>query len=49
MARNDLKDLVDKEIIEKKGLSDKTRYYVLAEIKTKDSYLKNMVQQQTLM
>lgn len=31
-ARNDLKELVDKNIIERKGVSDKTTYYVLAEI-----------------
>jgi len=31
-ARNDLKELIDKNIIERKGVSDKTTYYVLAEI-----------------
>jgi len=31
-ARNDLKELVDKNIVERKGVSDKTTYYVLAEI-----------------
>jgi ATP-dependent DNA helicase RecG len=32
MARNDLKELVNKKIIERKGVSDKTTYYILAEI-----------------
>jgi len=31
-ARNDLNELKDKNIIERKGVSDKTTYYVLAEI-----------------
>ena len=32
MARNDLKELINKKIIERKGVSDKTTYYILAEI-----------------
>lgn len=32
MARNDLKKLADKKVIERKGVSDKMTYYVLAEI-----------------
>ena len=32
MARNDLKELINKKIIERKGISDKTTYYILAEI-----------------
>lgn len=31
-ARNDLKELIDKQIVKKKGVSDKDSYYVLAEI-----------------
>lgn len=31
-ARNDMHDLIAKKVIEKKGVSDKTAYYVLAEI-----------------
>jgi len=32
MARNDLKGLVDKRVIQREGASDKTAYYILAEI-----------------
>ncbi|MDA2935988.1 helix-turn-helix domain-containing protein [Patescibacteria group bacterium AH-259-L05] len=32
MARNDLKGLADKKVIQKRGVSDKLAYYVLAEI-----------------
>ena len=32
MARNDLRGLINKKIIERKGVSDKTTYYILAEI-----------------
>ena len=32
MARNDLRELINKKIIERKGVSDKTTYYILAEI-----------------
>ena len=32
MARNDLKELINKNIIERKGVSDKMTYYILAEI-----------------
>jgi len=32
MARNDLRELINKRIIERKGVSDKTTYYILAEI-----------------
>ncbi len=31
-ARNDLKELINKRVIERKGVSDKTTYYILAEI-----------------
>lgn len=31
-ARNDLKELMTKKVIKRKGISDKTTYYVLAEI-----------------
>jgi len=32
MARNDLRELINKKIIKRKGVSDKTTYYILAEI-----------------
>jgi len=32
MARNDLNVLINKKLIEKRGLSDKTTHYILAEI-----------------
>lgn len=32
MARNDLRELINKKIIERKGVSDKRAYYILAEI-----------------
>ena len=31
-ARNDLKELMTKKVVKRKGISDKTTYYVLAEI-----------------
>jgi predicted HTH transcriptional regulator len=32
MARNDLRKLVNKKVIKRVGTSDKTSYYILAEI-----------------
>ncbi|MCK4245112.1 MAG: DeoR family transcriptional regulator [Candidatus Omnitrophica bacterium] len=31
-ARNDLRELIDKKVIKRAGVSDKTSYYILAEI-----------------